>query len=153
MIPKLPSKLSTVVTANEEELVASPLRPRSNVLSPSEWSKLILAKVLAQTIFDNENAVGSSDKVENRLMGSVLILDEPTALMSEIEESNLYRALRSSGAATIMSSNKWAVGRFADRIVVIKDGSIVESGTHNELIARGPQQSLYAAKWHAMTTQ
>ena len=27
------------------------------------------------------------------------------------------------------------------------------SGSHNDLISRGPQQSLYAAKWHAMTTQ
>lgn len=131
----------------------SPLRPRCNVLSPSEWSKLILTKVLAQTLFDNDNSAASSDKVENSLMGSVLILDDPTVLLSEVEEAKLFKDLRRTGAAIIISSNKWAVGRFGDQIAVVKDGAIVESGSHNELLARGPQQSLYAAKWHSMTMQ
>lgn len=129
----------------------SPLRPRSSVLSPSEWSKLILAKVIAQTIYNNDNAASSTDKVENSLIGSILLLDDATVLLSEVEEAKLLRELRQTGAATILTSNKWATGRFADRIVVVRDGAIVESGTHNELIARGPQQSLYAAKWHSMT--
>lgn len=129
----------------------SPLRPRSSVLSPAEWSKLILAKVIAQTVYDNDNAAASTDKIENSLMGSVLLLDDATVLLSEVEEAKLLRELRQTGAATILTSNKWATGRFADKIAVVKDGAIVESGTHNELIARGPQQSLYAAKWHAMT--
>jgi ABC-type cobalamin transport system ATPase subunit len=149
----LPSKLATVITANEEDLRPSSLRPRCSVLSPAEWSKLILAKVIAQTIYDNDNAAASSDKVENSLIGSVLLLDEPTVLLSEVEEAKLLRELRQTGAATILTTNKWATGRFADHIAVLKDGAIVESGTHNELIARGPQQSLYAAKWHAMTMQ
>ena len=80
-------------------------------------------------------------------------MDDPTVLLSEVEEARLLKDLRRTGAATVMSTNKWATGRFADTIVVVKDGAIVESGTHNELIARGPQQSLYAAKWHAMTMQ
>lgn len=153
LIPKLPSKLSTVLTANEEDLRPSALRPRSQVLSPAEWSKLILAKVLAQTIYDNENAAASTDKIENCMVGSVLLLDDPTVLLSEVEEAKILRDLRQSGAATVMATNKWATGRFADHIAVVRDGAIVESGTHNELISRGPQQSLYAAKWHAMTTQ
>jgi ABC-type hemin transport system ATPase subunit len=129
------------------------LRPRCNVLAPAEWSKLILAKVLAQTIYDNDNAASSSDKIQNSLMGSVLVLDDPTALLSEVEEAKVLKELRQTGAATIMTTNKWATGRFADLIAVVKDGAIVEHGTHSELIARGPQQSLYAAKWHAMTMQ
>jgi ABC-type hemin transport system ATPase subunit len=129
------------------------LRPRCNVLSPSEWSKLLLTKVLAQTVFDNDNSAGSSDKVEHSLVGSVLLLDDPTALLSEVDEAKLLKELRRTGAATIVTSNKWAAGRFGDHIAVVKDGAVVESGTHNELLARGPQQSLYAAKWHAMTMQ
>jgi ABC-type hemin transport system ATPase subunit len=150
---KLPSKLSTIFTANEEDLRPSSLKPLSQVLSPGEWSKLILARVLAQTIYDNDNALASSDKLENSLVGSVLLLDDPTVMLSEIEEGKLLKDLRQTGAATILTTNKWATGRFADHICVVKDGMIVESGSHNDLISRGPQQSLYAAKWHAMTMQ
>jgi ABC-type Na+ transport system ATPase subunit NatA len=153
LLPKLPSKLSTIFTANEEDLRPASLKPRSTVLSPAEWSKLILARVLAQTIYDNDNALSSSEKVENSLVGSVLILDDPTVLLSEVEEGKLLRDLRQSGAATVLTSNKWATGRFVDHICVVKDGAIVEMGSHNDLIGRGPQQSLYAAKWHAMTMQ
>uniref|UniRef100_A0A7R9ZSK3 ABC transporter domain-containing protein n=1 Tax=Craspedostauros australis TaxID=1486917 RepID=A0A7R9ZSK3_9STRA len=153
LLPKLPSKWSTVITANEEDLRPSPLRPRSTVLSPSEWSKLLLAKILAQTISDNDNSAASNDKIDSCLMGSVLILDDPTVLLSEVEEATLLNKIRRTGAATVMSTNKWATGRFADKVAVIKDGRVVETGTHNELLSRGPQQSLYAAKWQAMTMQ
>ena len=57
LLPKLPSKLSTIITANEEDLRPSLLRPRCNVLSPSEWSKLLLTKVLAQTVFDTYQCI------------------------------------------------------------------------------------------------
>ena len=153
LLARLPSKTSTIFTANEEDLRPTSLKPRSAVLSPGEWSKLILARVLAQTIYDNDNALASNDKIENSLIGSILLLDEPTMMHSEVEEGQLLRDLRLTGAATILTTNKWATGRFADQICVVKNGSIVEMGTHNELIARGPQQSLYAAKWHAMTIQ
>ena len=153
LIPRLPSKLATIITANEEDLRPSSVRPRCHVLSPSEWSKLVLTRVIAQAIFDNDNSAASSDKIENCLIGSVLLLDDPTVLLSEIEEAKLLNELRQTGAATILSTNKWATGRFADQIAVIKDGAIVEIGTHNELLSRGTQQSLYAAKWQAMTMQ
>ena len=113
----------------------------------------MLARVLAQTIYDNDNALSSSDTIENSLLGSVLLLDEPTTMHSEVDEGQLYKDLRLTGAATVISTNKWATGRFADHICIVKNGAIVEAGTHNELLARGPQQSLYASKWHAMTLQ
>jgi ABC-type multidrug transport system fused ATPase/permease subunit len=153
LLPKLPSKMSTVVTANEEDVLRpSPLRPLYQMLSPAEWSKLLLARVLAQMVHDNESPTGSSELVENSLMGSLLLLDDATLFLSEVEEARLLRELRKTGAATVLTSNRWASGRFADRIVVMKDGAVVESGTHAELMNRGPQQSLYASQWHAMTT-
>ena len=152
LLRRLPSKLSTVVSASEEDLHPSPLRPRYHVLSPSEWSKLLLARVLAQAIYDNENSAGTNDSVANSLVGSVLLLDDLTLHLSEVEEGRILRDLRATGAATIMTSNRWATGRFADKIAVLKDGAIVECGTHTELLNRGPQQSIYAAKWNAMTS-
>ena len=140
-----------MVTANEEDLKPSPLKPRYNVLSPSEWSKLLLARVLSQAIYDNENLAGNNDQVENSLAGSILLLDDVVAHLSEVEEARIIRDLKKTGAATILATNRWATGRFADRIAVVKGGTIVESGTHSELLNRGPQQSIYAAKWHAMT--
>lgn len=153
LLPRLPSKMSTVLTANEEDLKPSPLKPRYNVLSPAEWSKLLLTRLLAQVIYDNENAAGNKDDVKNCLVGSIVLLDDVVSHLSEVEEARTIRDLRLTGASTILATNRWATGRFADRIVVVKDGTIVESGTHSELLNRGPQQSIYAAKWHAMTTQ
>ena len=153
LLPKLPSKLTTIVTANEDDLKPSPLRPRYNMLSPSEWGKLILTRMLAQAIYDNDNSAGNNENIENSLMGSLLLLDDVTAYYSEVEEAKLLKELRRTGAATIMTSNRWATGRFVDRIVVVKDGAIVETGTHSELLNRGPQQSMYAAKWLQMTSE
>jgi len=153
LLARLPSKTLTIFTSNEEDLRPTSLKPRSALLSPGEWSKLVLARVLAQTIYDNDNALASNNKIENSLVGSILLLDEPTTMHSEVDEGQLFRDLRLTGAATVISTNKWATGRFVDQVCVVKNGTIVEMGSHNELIARGPQQSLYAAKWHAMTIQ
>mmetsp|Transcript_5349 Transcript_5349/g.9282 ORF Transcript_5349/g.9282 Transcript_5349/m.9282 type:complete len:242 (-) Transcript_5349:24-749(-) len=144
LLPRLTTKLATVVTANEAELAPSPLRPRCYALSPAEWSKLLLARVLTQALYDH----GS----QSSLQGTVLLLDDTTIFMSEVEEARLLRTLKRSGAATVMTSHKWASGRWADQIVVVKDGAIVERGTHEDLLRLGPQQSFYAAKWQTMLT-
>ena len=151
LLPRLSSKLATVVTANEEDLEPSPLRPHYCILSSVEWSKLLLARVLCQTMYDNESAAATNDRVENSLLGSLLLLDDATVPFSETDEGPLFRNLRSSMAATILTSTRWATGRWADRVVVLQDGVVVETGSHNELLSRGPQHSLYAAKWAAMT--
>jgi ABC-type multidrug transport system fused ATPase/permease subunit len=151
LLRRLPSKLSTIVSANDDDLRPSPLRPRYQILSPSEWSKVLLARTLAQAIYDNENSSKVADASSNCLIGSVLLLDDLTNHLSEIEEARLLQDLRATGAATVLSSNRWATGRLVDKIAVMKDGAIVEVGTHAELMGRGPQQSIYAAKWYAMT--
>ena len=132
------------------------MKSQGSILSPGEWTKLLLTRILAQVVHDNDNVLSTSGSngeknLENSLIGSVLLLDDLTAWLSEVEEANVLKNLRRTGAATVFSSNKWSAGRFADRIYVVKDGAIVEGGTHDELLMRGPQQSLYAAKWHAMT--
>lgn len=152
LLTRLPGKLSTAVTALEEDLIPSELRPQSLPLSPAEWNKLILAKVLAQLIYLNSNPMASADRSEKSMIGDVLLLDDVMNHMDEIDEASLIKSLRQSGAAVIMTSNRWAVGRFVDKIVVMKDGKVVESGTHNELLSKSPLQSTYASKWQKMTS-
>mmetsp|Transcript_27714 Transcript_27714/g.50350 ORF Transcript_27714/g.50350 Transcript_27714/m.50350 type:complete len:955 (-) Transcript_27714:34-2898(-) len=149
LLPRFPSKLSTVVSANEEELSATEVRPPSNALSTCEWSKVLLAKVLAQTIMCNvtPDTQHGTDPSKNCLVGSILLLDNVMAMWNELEEARLIQSLRASGAATILTSNRWALGRLADRIAVVVDGSVVERGTHSELLSMGPHRSIYAAKW------
>jgi len=150
VLPRLPSKLSTVVSANEDDLKPSPLRPPAFPLSPSEWSKVMLTKVLAQLISGNDSQ-SSSNKVAKCMIGSILLLDDATSLMREVDEANFITALRTTGAAALLTTNRWASGRFADRIVVLENGSVVESGTHNDLISLGPERSLYAKQWNALS--
>lgn len=150
LLSRLPSKLSTVVTANEDELKPSPLRPPAYPLSPSDWSRVILTKILAQLIAGNENQLSSPDTIRKCLIGSILLLDDSASQMSEIDQAKMITSLRTTGAAVLLSSNQWATGRFVDRIVVIDGGSVVESGTHNDLLSLGPQRSVYARKWSEM---
>ena len=149
---QLPSRLSTVVSANEDELKPSPLRPPSYSLSPSDWSLVLLTKVLAQLIAGNDNQQSTPKRIANCLVGSVLLLDDATSQMGEVDEAQFISALRSTGAAVVLTSKRWATGRFADRIVVINNGSIVESGTHADLMNLGPQRSLYAHQWQRMSS-
>ena len=79
-------------------------------------------------------------------------MDDATSQMSEVDEAQLISSLRSTGAAVLLTSNRWASGRFADRIIVLHstNGSVVESGTHEELMYLGPERSLYAKQWSDM---
>mmetsp|Transcript_30898 Transcript_30898/g.62477 ORF Transcript_30898/g.62477 Transcript_30898/m.62477 type:complete len:1340 (+) Transcript_30898:115-4134(+) len=147
---RFPSKLSTVVSASEDKLKPLPTRPPAYPLSPSEWSRVMLTKVLAQLISGNENQQSSSVAVKKSMMGSILLLDDASALMNETDEGKLITALRSTGAAVLLTSNRWASGRFADRIVVVSDGQVVESGSHADLMSLGPERSVYARQWNEM---
>jgi len=150
LMTRLPLKLSTVVTANEDELVLSDSRPSAQMLSPPEWAKVLLTRTVATAIQGNDNPLPSPDATLKCLVGSILLLDDVTAHSSEGEEAALINSLRNTGAAALLVSNRWGAGRLADRIIVMKDGSVVESGTHDELISRGPQNSVYASKWNDM---
>lgn len=151
LLPRLPMKLSTVVTADGAEVGHYSASSLGVPLSPAEWSKTMLTKVLAQAIYDNSHQGKAADPTENCLTGSMLILDDVATFASETEEGRMLKSLKRSGAATILTSHRWSAGQFADRIIVIKDGAIVENGTHKELLSRGPQQSIYASKWQAMS--
>ena len=67
----------------------------------------------------------------------VLILDEPTAALDPIAENELYLKYNemTSGKISFFISHRLSSTRFCDRILLVKDGKIAESGTHDELMA------------------
>jgi ATP-binding cassette, subfamily B, bacterial len=71
--------------------------------------------------------------------GEVLILDEPTASLDADSEYAVFERLRSlaEGKTVLLVSHRFSTVRMADRILVMKAGSVEELGTHAELLARG----------------
>jgi ATP-binding cassette, subfamily B, bacterial len=69
----------------------------------------------------------------------VLILDEPTSSLDAESEKLVHNALERMmmGRTTLVIAHRLATVIHADRILVLKDGRIVESGTHTELLMRG----------------
>ncbi len=68
----------------------------------------------------------------------VLILDEPTSALDAETEAVLLDTLRRlmRGRTTLIIAHRLSTVREADRIVVLRDGRIEESGTHAELLTR-----------------
>ena len=73
----------------------------------------------------------------------ILVLDEPTSGLDANAEAVVFEALNRLmvGRTTIVITHRLATIKDADVIFVLKDGSIVEQGKHNELMKRG---GLYA---------
>ena len=69
----------------------------------------------------------------------ILILDEPTSAMDVQTESNLFKALAeyAEGRTVFIISHRLSTIKHADVIIAIKDGKIVEEGTHEELLKEG----------------
>jgi ATP-binding cassette, subfamily B, bacterial len=68
-----------------------------------------------------------------------IILDEPTASLDARAEHALFDTIRGlrQGRTILLISHRFSTVRSADRIYVLKDGTIVESGSHDELMALG----------------
>lgn len=69
----------------------------------------------------------------------ILVLDEPTAALDPIAESEIYEKYNDiTGEHTsVYISHRLASTRFCDRIILIAENSIIEEGSHNELLQKG----------------
>src|SRR5690606_17575470 len=70
---------------------------------------------------------------------TILILDEATSNLDLASEAEVQRAMAraAAGRTTLLIAHRLQTARRADRIIVIEDGQVAESGSHDELIARG----------------
>jgi ATP-binding cassette, subfamily B, bacterial len=81
---------------------------------------------------------------------SVLVLDEATSAVDNETEAAIQRSLElvGRGRTVIVIAHRLSTVRHADRIHVLEEGRVVESGTHDALVA---QRGLYAALWRIQT--
>ncbi len=83
----------------------------------------------------------------------VLVLDEATSSVDALTEVRISRALErlAEGRTTIAIAHRMSTAARADRVLVLRDGMLVEDGNHDRLIdARGTYAALYDA-WMAAT--
>lgn len=81
----------------------------------------------------------------------ILILDEATASVDTHTEMLLQKAIEKllEGRTSFVIAHRLSTIRNADRIMVIKDGVIVEAGTHDELLdKKGIYHELYTVQYH-----
>ncbi len=88
-------------------------------LSGGEWQKVALARAYMRD-------------------AEVLILDEPTAALDARAEFEVFQRFKelSRGKTTVLISHRFSSVRMADRIIVLANGKVEASGTHDELIAQ-----------------
>lgn len=77
----------------------------------------------------------------------ILVLDEATASLDVGTEARIQEALEHllEGRTAIIIAHRLSTIRNVDRILVLKRGELVESGNHEELLAKG---GLYASLYH-----
>jgi ATP-binding cassette subfamily B protein len=88
-------------------------------LSGGQWQRIALARAFMRT------------------GAEILVLDEPTAAMDAETEAQIFEHFRSltHDRIAILISHRFSTVRYADQIVVLDEGRVVEHGTHAELIA------------------
>lgn len=93
-------------------------------LSGGEWQKVALARAYMRD-------------------AQIVILDEPTAALDARAEYEVFKrfAELTHGKSSVIISHRFSTVRMADRILVLKNGEMIELGTHEELLSHG---NLYA---------
>lgn len=77
---------------------------------------------------------------------SILLLDEATSALDSVSESLVQEALEKMmvGRSCVIVAHRLSTIHKADNIAVIKNGKVVEKGSHSRLLQIGPQGSYYS---------
>ena len=87
---------------------------------------------------------------------AILVLDEATASVDTLTEKKIQSAISEiiKGRTTLMIAHRLSTVRDADLILVVRDGKIIEQGTHAELLAmRGSYRELYTRQYEEEAAQ
>ena len=87
---------------------------------------------------------------------AILVLDEATASVDTLTEKKIQSAISEiiKGRTTLMIAHRLSTVRDADLILVVRDGKIIEHGTHAELLAmRGYYRELYTRQYEEEAAQ
>ena len=89
-------------------------------LSGGEWQKIALARAYMRD-------------------AELLILDEPTAALDARAEHQIFSRFveLTEGKCAVLISHRFSTVRMADRILVLHEGSLLEDGSHDELLKKG----------------
>jgi ATP-binding cassette subfamily B protein len=104
--------------------------------------------------FDKDGAVFSGGQAQKLSIArifardcEIVILDEPTSALDPIAEQDMYRRMFAAceGKTVIFISHRLSSATMADRIYLFENGSVTETGSHGELLAKN---GTYADMWY-----
>jgi len=111
VITRLPRSYATVLGKWFEE---------GEELSTGQWQKIALARAFLRN-------------------SQLIVLDEPTSAMDPKAEYEVFKTFREllQNQAAILISHRLSTVKMADRIYVLEQGELIESGSHSELMRLG----------------